>query len=114
MLAVETSMRGMRELGEDDYARRAVDGLVAEAELLPMVTMLTTPVRPGPLPGLYGRAWMTGVCLIEAVGWGRVKLLAHAFDAAGKPDVPAWVRWLTPDERASVEAVLGEPSPAWV
>jgi len=52
MLAVETSMRGMRELGEHDYARRAVDGLVEDAELLPMVTMLTTLVRPGPLPGL--------------------------------------------------------------
>jgi len=114
MLAVETALRAMREIGEHDYARRAVDGLVEEADALSLPTMLTTPVVPGPLPGLYGGAWMTGVYLREAVGWERLKLLAKSFDADGKPDVGGWVGSLTAGERASVEAVLGVPSPAWV
>jgi hypothetical protein len=111
MLAVETALRAMRELGEDDYARRNIDALVAEADCLSLATMLTTPVVPGPLPGLYGRAWVTGACLVEAVGWERLKLLAGSFDANGNPDVASWLRALPDPARSRAEAVLGSPTP---
>jgi hypothetical protein len=114
MLAVEIALRAMRGIGEHDYAQRAMNGLVEESGQSSLATILTTPVTPGEPPGLYGRAWVTGRSLIEAVGWERVKLLAQSFDAEGRPDVARWVRSLTEVEQRWAEAVLGAPSPAWV
>jgi len=47
--------------------------------------MLTTQLEAGGSPkGLYGRAWLTGRTLMDAVSWERVKLLATSFDARGR------------------------------
>ena len=114
MLAVEMALRAMDEVGERDYVQRSIDQLVEEAELLSVGGMLVTPFAAGGYPpGLYGRAFVTGRELTDAVGWERVKLIADSFDGAGKVDVAAWVRSTPDDGRSKVEAILGSPSSAW-
>jgi hypothetical protein len=110
--AVDTAIRAMASIGELDYARRNTEGLTKAADLLPLSTMLVTPVGDYP-PGLHARAWLTGRQLTGAVGWVRMKLLADRFDSAGKPDLVGWIRSLPVPERARVEVVLGVPSPEW-
>lgn len=120
MLAVETAVRAMDEIGEHDYARRSVDLLLEQAELLPLQTMLVTPLvsddPPGLYghPGIYGRAWLTGRQLSDAVGWERVKQLADSFDPNGKASPRRWVLLLPAEDREKVEAVLGASAPDWV
>jgi hypothetical protein len=114
MLAVETAVRAMDEIGEHEYAQRARDLLTEQAPLLSVEEMLATPLAQGYPAGLYGRAWVTGRQLTEAVGWERVKQLASSFGADGKVDLLAWVRSVPGAERPLIEAVLGTPWPAWV
>jgi hypothetical protein len=104
----------MEELGEHGYAQTVMSELTAEAECLQVGTMLTTSLLDRSLDGLRGRAWVTGRELVAAIGWEELKPLAATFGANGRPDVAAWVRSLAPELRASVEAVLGAPSPDWV
>jgi hypothetical protein len=112
--AVETAIRAMASIGELDYARRAMAGLREEADVTPLGVMLVSPLPDVELPGLYGRAWVTGRELTGAVGWVRMKLVADCFDGDGKPDVVGWVRSLPAREQSRVEAVLGAPSTEWV
>jgi hypothetical protein len=112
--AVETAIRAMATIGELDYARRAMAGLREEAGLTPLAEMLVSPQPDVYLPGLYGRAWVTGRELTAAVGWVRMKPLVDSFDADGKPDIVGWMRSFSDEEQAKLEAVLGSPSPAWV
>jgi len=114
LLAVETAVRAMEAIGEHDYARRETERLASEAARLPLSTMLVTPFGEVYPPGLYGRAWVTGRELIGAVGWERVKPLAHSFDDHGNPDIAGWVAALSHTERNAVERVLGRPSGQWV
>jgi hypothetical protein len=114
LFAVEVAVRALEELGEHDYVRRAKEALIEGATQLPLAAMLTTPLAVPYTDGLYGRAWLTGRELQEAIGWGRLKPLATSFDDQGKPDVTAWIDSLARRERLQVEAVLGSPSPAWV
>jgi hypothetical protein len=107
LFAVELAVRAMDELGQLDYAARTVDSLTAQAELLPLQDMLGTPLAPPYPPGLYGRAWVTGRLLDEAVGWERLKPLASSFDLAAQPDVVGWVRSLPRGDREKAGAVLG-------
>ena len=104
----------MEELGEHEYAQRVMGTLGREAEILTLEAMLTTPFRDRVPDGLYGRAWLTGRHLRDAVGWEHLKPLVASFDANGRPDVAGWVRLLEAREQGAVEAVLGPPSPAWI
>ncbi len=114
LFAVEMAIRAMEEIGEADYARRSAESLTADAALLPLGAMLVTTLAPGYPLGLYGRAWLTGRRLGDAVGWELLKPLARSFRADGRPDVAGWMRSLREDEQARVESLLGPPSPAWV
>jgi hypothetical protein len=120
MLAVEMAVRAMNEIGEHDYAQRSIDSLLEQAKLLPLETMLVTPLvsndPPGLYshPGIYGRAWLTGRQLSDAVGWELVKRLADSFGPDGKPSLRKWVLLLPASDRQKVEAVLGTPTPGWV
>ncbi len=89
-------------------------GLRENAEATPLGAMLVSPLPDVYLPGLYGRAWVTGRQLTGAVGWVRLKLLADCFDADGKPDVVGWIRTFPDEEQLKLEAILGTPLPAWV
>ena len=114
LFAVEMAVRAMQELGEHDYVRRETKRLAAEAELLSLNAMLVTPFGDVPLAGVYGRAWVTGRALMDAIGWEGLKPLARSYDEHGKPDVAAWVRALERPKRTAVEGVLGRPSANWV
>lgn len=115
LLAVETAVRAMDEIGEGGYAAKAREMLSEEAQYLALPEMLTTRLDRGYYPdGLYGRAWVTGRQLISSVGWQQVKFLAASFNKRGKPDPAAWVSTLLPEEQALVEAVLGDPSREWI
>jgi len=83
LLAVETAVRAMERIGEHDYARRESELLAREAERLSLDAMLTTQLEAGRFPeGLYGRAWLTGRSLIDAVGGEHVRLLATSLTRA--------------------------------
>jgi hypothetical protein len=112
--AVEMAVRAMAAIGELDYARRVMAGLREEADLTPLGVMLVSPLPDVSLPGLYGRAWVTGRELTRRVGWVRMKLLADCFDADGKPDIVGWMRSFPDDEQTKLEAVIGVPSSEWV
>lgn len=114
LLAVETAVRAMGELGEHAYVETLERSLAAQAERLPLAAMLTTPFGDEYPDGLYGRAWLTGRRLEAAAGWEELKPLAASFGEDGRPDVAAWVQSLRVKQRAAVEAVLGEPSAGWV
>jgi len=111
MFAVEAALAAMRRIGEDDYVASVEWRLTGEAESLPLERMLTTPIGPSQYPeGLYGRAFVTGRALIDAIGWRSLKGLVHTVDAAGQPSVAAWLSTLdVPERRAAVE-VLGRDS----
>lgn len=104
--AVELAVRAMDEIGEHDYARRLMVSLSEEAEHLSLSVMLTTPLGAGYPRGLYGRAWLSGRSLIEAVGWERLKPLADCFAADGSSDLLGWIRSLPEAEQSRVTAVL--------
>jgi hypothetical protein len=112
--AVETAIRAMAAIGEVDYARRTMAGLRESADLTTLSEMLVSPLPDVDLPGLYGRAWVTGRQLTGAVGWLRMKLLADCFDADGRPDVVGWMRSFPDEEQGKLEAILGVPSSEWV
>jgi hypothetical protein len=114
LFAVETAIRAMDEIGEHEYAARTRERLTREAELLPLVAMLTVTFRETYPDGLYGRAWLTGSQLQAAVGWDRLKPLARCFDEQDRPDVVAWLGSLTSGAQASAASVLGLPAPEWV
>jgi hypothetical protein len=114
LLAVETAVRAMEELGEHDYVERTTASLAEEAERLTLEAMLTTSFREVYPDGLYGRAWVTGRELISAVGWEALKPLARSFDESGAPSVFGWMRSLDEQAQEAVQAILGTPSSTWI
>jgi hypothetical protein len=114
LFAVETAVRAMEELGEQDYVKRATAELRDAAEALALDHMLTTQLSTPYPHGLYGRAWLAGGELTAAIGWDRLKPLAHSFDESGAPSLQGWIRSLDHSEQKAVEEVLGPPSADWV
>ncbi len=110
LFAVEMAVRAMARIGEHAYAARCAAELAADAERLDLAGMLRARLELAYPEGLYGRAFLTGRALAEAVGWERLKPLATSFDRRGRPDVAAWARSFPSEERERIEAVLGPPA----
>ena len=116
MLAFELALRclrGSKIEGSGEYAGRCEQLLERQARRTSRKRMLTTPLTH-PYSWVYGRAFVTGRQLQDAVGWERVKELATCFDKRGQPDLRGWLGILPTDERKQAELVLGRPSSDWV
>jgi hypothetical protein len=107
MFTTHIANRAMRELGQHWYADRDESDAWEEAELLSLREIQELDLRPPYPKGLYGRAYVTGLGLIDQIGWERLKLLGVILDEAGRHDIPTWLDALEPREREAVERVLG-------
>jgi hypothetical protein len=77
MLACHFAVRLLRAGGLTSYADEQERAYRAEADHLPLAAMLRCDLRRIYPPGLYGRAFVTGQELIDAVGWREVRALAR-------------------------------------
>ena len=114
MFACLVSVRLLRRFGLSDYAEKREREWQTEAALLPVAALRDTNLWAGAPypPGLYGRAYVTGARLVEAVGWRRLCALARARPpSGGTPDVNAWLAALPDEARARVLAVLASDDP---
>lgn len=106
MFATHIANRAMRELGQHWYADRDESNAWEEAKLLSLDAMRTLDLKPVYPEGLYGRAYVTGLELIDQIGWERLKLLGSMLDETGRHDIPAWLDALEPHEREAASRVL--------
>jgi hypothetical protein len=108
MFAQHCSIRGLLELGEQAYAKLAIDQLHKEAANSELTTeaMLVLDLEAEDVPGIYPKSFEVGAELIEAVSWAKMKPLARMFNEQGKHDVPGWVNSLDPEDQKAAEGVL--------
>jgi hypothetical protein len=118
MLAVETAVQCMNDIGELDYAFTSAAGLSSRAGDLKLTDMLTQPLTfedsHYAYADVYGRAYAVCQQLKQRVGWPAVARLSRAFDDQGRPDVAGWIRSLPVDDQVKVDAYFGVPRSALV
>jgi hypothetical protein len=108
MFACLVSVRLLRRHGSDAYAAQIEREYEAQAERLPLPAMQAADLSAPPYPeGLYGRAYVTGRALAEAVGWPPLCRLAHMRKGTDIPDVAGWLKGLPPAESEQAGAILG-------
>jgi len=114
MFACLVSTRLLRRFGLADYAAKREQEWEQEADRLPLCDLRATNLWTGvPYPfGFYGRAFVTGARLVEAVGWQRLRPLARAARTAAPDVTAAWLAALPDDARARALAVLADDTPA--
>lgn len=108
MLSGLAATRLLRAHGLTDYADRIEQTWRDEAALLTLAEMhcldlWTLPAYP---PGFYGRAFVTGAALCDAVGWGNLRRLARSLSSSGAPDIDRWIGSLPSSLAARARAVL--------
>jgi hypothetical protein len=106
MLAVHFSLLVLDRVGQHAYATAARVRLTSEAEQCSLARMRGLSGLPYPV-GLYGRAYVAGGELIEAVGWDKLRHLALARDEAGRPCIDTWLDSLPTAERTRAQRVSG-------
>ena len=114
MFAVLLAVWAMEEAGIQEYADEEKEALGRSATDLDVQAMLQMKVKLPIPPPLYGRAFLVGTQLNEAIGWEKLKLLGTSFDIeTGKHDVRTWLAGLEPSDCSAAERVLeaGRTSP---
>ena len=107
MLACLTSVRLLRRFGEDEYADKMVRLYEAQSEELSLHEMMNVDLTLPPYPpGLYGRAFMTGLALQEKTGWNLLRRLSRSLNKRGEPDVSSWLSRLPAEVIGPVLATL--------
>jgi hypothetical protein len=105
MLAVHFSLRFLDLKGEARHAQINRVDLIEQSNRCSLQQLLLQTSVPY-ASGTYGRAYVVGQELIDAIGWDLLKPLALARDEAGQPDVDAWLAGLPEWARGKAEAVL--------
>lgn len=98
MLAVHFSLVFLERIGQVAHADINRTALRADAENCSPAQMTATSAVSYP-EGLYGRAYLVGEALIEAVGWDLFKLLAATRGSDGKLCLETWIHALTQPAR---------------
>lgn len=109
MLACLISVRLLEQHGEKEYAAKVVAQYTQEAEYCSRNRLLEMdPWAEAVYPvGYYGQAFVMGMALQDAVGWGELCHLARApVVATGQPDVNGWLNDLSNSQRHGAELVL--------
>ncbi len=107
MFAVLLAVWAMEEAGMQEYADGEREVLRRNATDLDVQAMLQMKVALPIPPPLYGRAFLVGTQLNEAIGWERLKLLGASFDVeTGKHDVRTWLAGLERSDRSAAECIL--------
>lgn len=111
MLACLVSVRLLRRLGgagAEEYAAATDARYRAEADGLPLSELLAVdPFASADYPpGYYGRAYVTGLDLIDAAGWPALCRLARRLNRASEPDVAGWLSSLPTEAEGAARAAL--------
>ena len=107
MFAVLLAVCAMEEAGLEEYADAERKALTDDASGLNVQTMVKMEVGLPISPALYGRAFLVGTQLNQAIGWKRLKLLGTEIDPdTGKHDLRAWLADLESGDRRAAERVL--------
>jgi hypothetical protein len=108
MLACLVSVRLLRRHGMEDYAAQIEREYETQAERLSLTEMMRADLTAPPYPeGLYGRAYVTGRSLADAVGWPALCLLGRTRNGTDIPDVAGWVRRLSSEGNEQPGRILG-------
>ena len=109
MLAVLFSLRCLDSFGNFVGAQMNRVSLEQEAASCDLEQLLD--LGAGPYPnGTYGRAYILGAALVDAIGWDLLKSLALARDEDGMPSVETWLDSLPPTERGKALVILAGAS----
>jgi len=112
MLAVLFSLAFLERINQHRHADLNRSCLIEESARCPPEQMLAMDRVPYP-DGMYGRAYVVGAALVDAVGWPAVTRLALARDASQQANIESWLDSLTPRQRTSarltLEAEIGCP-----
>ncbi len=111
MLACLVSVRLLRRLGgagAEEHAAATDARYRAEAAPFPLESLRAVdPFASADYPpGYYGRAYVTGLSLLDAAGWPALCRLARRLDRANEPDVEGWLASLPPEAGAAARAAL--------
>ena len=110
MLACLTAVRLLRRCGNPDYADTIARDYAEQSEALSFAAMREADLSAPPYPeGLYGRAFMTGLALQEAVGWNLLRRLGRSMDKRGEPDIFGWLSRLPAELIAPATALMNQP-----
>jgi hypothetical protein len=104
MFAVHFSLIYLERIGETDHAERNRRHLVEQAARCSVEELFRLGEGVEPV-GIYGRAYLVGLEIVEAVGWEALRPLATMRRSDGRCDVETWLATLGP-RRAATEAVF--------
>ncbi len=109
MFACLISVRLLNQRGFTEYADLVTERYQAESRLCSFTQLVRAdPWSGASYPdGYYGRAFVVGIELCQAVGYRALCLLARLLNHAAVPDVPAWLESLPLTERNAAKFVLG-------
>jgi len=109
MLACLCAVRLLRRCGAEEYAEETVRRYGNAAHELTVTEMMTLDLWAAPAhsAGFYGRAFVTGVELEQAVGWPALCRLARCLDSTGAPDISTWLSLLPANARSDCQRILG-------
>jgi hypothetical protein len=108
MLACLVSVRLLRRHGMEEYAAQVEREYENQAQQLSVTEMRCADLTAPPYPtGLYGRAYVTGQHLVEAVGWPALCRLARLPERGGIPDLEKWREKLSLTEAERADTILG-------
>jgi hypothetical protein len=107
MLACMTAVRLLRQYASAEYADSIAQEYLKQSEKCSMGAMLHSNVTDPPYTeGIYGRAFVTGVLLQEAVGWHLLRRLARSLNKRGQVDISLWLQRLPAEVVAPALKVL--------
>ena len=94
----------LKSIGEGAHAERNERDLIDEADVCSPQDFFS--YSGGPLPGMYGRAFIVGRDLQSVVGWESAKRLAVTRGVDGRVDADAWLRELPSHHSALARSIL--------
>jgi hypothetical protein len=104
LFAVLFSLVFLKSIGEKAHAERNERELINEADVCCPQDFFS--YSGGPLPGMYGRAFLVGRDLLSVVGRESAQRLAVTRGIDGRVDADAWLAGLPSPQRALVPSIL--------
>jgi hypothetical protein len=112
-LAFETSFSCLRASGLEPYARENEDWLRGQVGDVTLQQVVTERLEH-PYVDRYGRIFLLGGELCDAVGWEHAKRLATSLNDRYEVDLRLWIDALPRNLEKKVRGVLRVPEDRWV
>jgi hypothetical protein len=105
MLAVTFSLLFLREAGLNDHADLNENALRDEASRCTLSQALS--YRGGDMDGIYGRCFLIGETLCDAIGWEAMAAIPSYCQLGGQPGFDPWLAGLDGEAKAKACTALG-------